>query len=413
VVLTVTRGTDTSHLWLRELDDPAGHDLAQTEGAEFPFWSPDSRHIAFFADGKLKRIPRSGGAIQTICESQNGRGGTWSSSGVIVFAPSPFGGLSKVSADGGSPEPLTTLDASKNEASHRFPTFLPDGRTFVYSIQPAVQPNLIQHEIASLDDPKGRPLLLGRNTARYAPPGYMIFPRDLALVAQKIDPSAKQMVGDIIQLEERAATVERIFASPAVSTAADGTLVYDEPDGRPTEGVWFSRDGRPMATAFRHPGQVFFSDLSRQGDRLVLAALSDKGASATVVNLTDGTETRLIREDQMPRYVIWSPTADRVIATSLENGIASIMSFAGSGGDQKQLLSLDKGWLAPTSMAPDGTIVFDDVLSEHGLNIATLRTGAKETMPYLETPANEQGGVLSADGKLIAYSSDASGRVEV
>jgi hypothetical protein len=414
VVFVVSGGTDMTHLWLRELGGGAGQLLSGTDDAEFPFWSPDSRHIAFFAGGKLKRIPRSGGAAQTICDAPNGRGGAWSPTGVIVLAPSPFSGLVQVAADGGRPSPLTTLDKTRGQISHRFPTFLPDGRTFVYATQPALQPSLMQSDIASLDDPVGRPLLQGRNAARYVPPGYLVFPRDQALVAQKIDPAGKKMTGDIVQLAERAAVIEQVIGTPAVSTAADGTIVYDEPDMRATDGVWFSRDGRPVDRAFRHAGRVVAADMTPRDDRVLVISLSETGSTGSVVNLVDGTASRVIQEDQLARGMVWSTTDNRLIANVFAGGRdPAIVSIDPSTGSQTRLLSLLNRWISLTSVGPDGTIVFDDPFSGQGLDIVYLLRGATETKPYLTSPATEQGGVLSPDGKLIAYTSDASGRHEV
>ena len=414
VVFVVSGGTDVTHLWLRELGDVTGHDLSGTENASFPFWSPDSRHIAFFAEEKMKRIPRSGGAVQTICEAPNGRGGAWSPSGEIVFAPTPFGALSKVVANGGAPDPLTKLDTAKGQTSHRFPSFLPDGRTFVYAVQPALQPNLVQNEFASLDDPTGHALLVSRNAARYAPPGYMLFPRDQALVAQKIDLAGKTMTGDIVQLAERAAVVERVVSTPAISTAKDGTIVYDEPDRRATDGIWFSRDGRPIERAFRHAGRVFASDITPRGDRVLLTSLGEAGSTGSIVNLQDGTESRVIREDRVPRFMIWSQGDSRIIANVYVGGKnPAVVSIDPVGGNETDVLPLQNRWITTTAVGPDGTIVFDDPFSGHGSDIIFLPRGGSETKPYMTNPANEQGGVLSPDGKLIAYTSDTSGRYEV
>ena len=414
VVFTVSGGTASTHLWIRELSDGAGHDLPGTEGAIFPFWSPDSRTIAFFADAKMKKMPRGGGAIQTVCEAPNGRGGTWSPSGMIVFAPAPFSALMKVAHDGGVPQPATKLEAAKKQSSHRFPSFLPDGTRFIYGVTPAVQPSLMQVEIASLDDPVGRPLLLGRNVARYVAPGYMLFPRDQGLVAQRFDAKTGTMSGDIIPLADRADVVERVVGSPAVSTADNGTVVYDEPDRRATEGLWFSRDGRPLGTAFRHQGRVFNAAMSRAGDRVFVGSLKEAGSAGTVVNLSDGTETRIVREDRMLRYAVWSARDDRLVVNLFENGDAVIVSIDPRGGSERVVFNQRNRWTAVTSTGPDGTVVFDDPFSGPLNDIVYLPGGSgDQTKTYLSTPANERGAELSWDGRFAAYASDASGRDEL
>ena len=120
-------------LWVRDLDADAAHPIAGSEGARFPFWSPDGRFVAFFADGKLKKVESGGGAILAICDAENGVGGSWNRDGTIVFAPSPTAGLFRVLASGGKPVPVTKLDATRHEKAHRYPFFLPDGRHFLYT----------------------------------------------------------------------------------------------------------------------------------------------------------------------------------------------------------------------------------------------------------------------------------------
>jgi Tol biopolymer transport system component len=414
VVFVVNRGLDTSRLWLRELSGGSGVELPNTENAAFPFWSPDGRSIAFFADAKLKRIPRSGGAVQTICDAPTGRGGMWTPSGVIVFAPSPFSALMKVSADGGIPEPATTLDTAKKQDSHRFPELLADGKTFVYGVMPTIQPILMQIEIASLDDPVGRPLLLARNVPRYASPGYLIFPRDQALVAQRIDLTERKMIGDIVPLADRADVVDQVIGAPATSAAADGSIVYDEPDRRATDGMWFGRDGRPIDRAFRHAGRVLSAAMNLGANKLLVMSNHETGYVGTVIDLAGGTETRIVREDRLPRFGTWYPRSDRILVILFEQGQTAIVSMAASGGDERRVFTITNRWLVPSSIAPDETIVFDDPFHGKFTDIVLLPPGAGgEPIPYLATGSDEQGGFVSPDGRFIAYTSDASGRFEV
>ena len=412
VVFVVNGGTDRTRLWVRELGGISGHDLAGTENGENPFWSPDGRTIAFFADGKLKRVPREGGPVRTICDAANGRGGTWSRSGTIVFAPAPFSSLFRVSPDGGLAEPATTLDAKKEQRSHRFPSFLPDGRHFIYGVQPQLQPSVMQIEIASLDDPVGRPLLLARNTPRFAPPGYLLFARDQALLAQRIDLAAGTMTGDIVPLADPADVVETIIGSPPVSTADDGTVVYDESDHRATDGIWYSRDGRAMEKAFRHDGRAYSVSISPRGDKAVVVSLTASGAIGTVVDLVNGTEMRVVREDRIPRSAVWTADGGKIVLNVFDDGVGTIVSMSAVGGNEETLFKSSQRWISVSSVAPDGTAVFDDPFNRQG-DIVCLGPGQSEPKPYISTAANEFGGAVSHDGRLIAYSSDASGRFEM
>ena len=154
MVFRALRAGGAHLLWLRSLDSLEARPLPGTEGGDFPFWSPDSRFIGFFADGKLKKIDVSGGPSQTLCDAPAFEGGSWNADGIIVFAPSTGAGLSRVSAAGGEPAAVTMLDTANGETSHRWPQFLPDGRQFLYLAQPG---NSIR--IGSLDSPHTRALL--------------------------------------------------------------------------------------------------------------------------------------------------------------------------------------------------------------------------------------------------------------
>jgi Tol biopolymer transport system component len=413
VVFSLAKETGEGYLWIRDFDDPVGRVVQGTENATYPFWSPDSRHIAFFADGKLKRIPRSGGAVQKVCDAANGRGGAWSSSGTIVFAPNPYSPLFKVSADGGVPEAATTLDATGGVNSHRFPCFLPDGKHFTYGVMPEVQPNLYPIGLASLDDSAGKRLLLSRTSPRYAPPGYLIFARDQAVVAQRIDLNTLTMVGDVIPLVDRPAVAGSITGVSNVDCARDGTLVYDEIDRRPTDVVAVSRDGRPVKTVLRHPGAAAYATLSHRGDRLAMLDYSDEGSTLWIVDLSAGTEGRLTPPDQTVFGIAWTPDDTRLLSNTMQAGNRTLMSIDSRSGEQRVVRPMDS-WEVPTSIAPDGTILLDTLVAGRLTDIVYVSRGeGTGSSAYLATPANEGSASISPDGRFVAYTSDASGRQEL
>ncbi len=174
VFTAATEGTN--HIWLYSLDAPEPVRLQGTEGAGFPFWSPDGRSIGFFSGGKLKRMEASGGAPETLCNVPFGWGGTWSSAGVILFAPVAFGsGLYQVSDKGGAPTPVTSLDAARFETGHNYPRFLPDGRHFVFfNAVNGTDKNEIR--VGSLDQPQTSFLLFSDSNAEYSSAGYLVEP---------------------------------------------------------------------------------------------------------------------------------------------------------------------------------------------------------------------------------------------
>jgi Tol biopolymer transport system component len=413
VVFTLAKETGESYLWIRDLVDPVGRAIQGTENAAYPFWSPDSRQIAFFADGKLKRVPRAGGSIQGVCDAPNGRGGAWSQLGTIVFAPNPYSPLFKVSADGGIPEAATKLDATGGVNSHRFPCFLPDGKHFIYGVLPELQPNLYPVGVASLDDPTGKRLLVSRAAPRYAPPGYLIFARDQAVVAQRIDLDALKMVGEIFPLVDRPEVAGVVTGTVSVDCARDGTIVYDETDRRPSDVVAVGRDGRPIKTMLRHSGVAGFPVLSHRGDRLSLLDFSDGGSAIWIVELSTGTEGRLTPSDRLFFGSAWAPDDTQLVANTTEAGKRVIASIDARSGTQRVVHAEDI-WQVPTSIAPDGTLLMDMLVSGRLTDIVYVPRGeAAETRAYLATPASENSASISPDGRVVAYTSDASGRQEV
>src|SRR5207302_2061830 len=159
------------------------------------FWSPDSRFVAFFAGGKLKKIDVSGGGLQTVCDASDGRGGTWNSDGVMVFAPSSGDGLYRVPAVGGVPTPVTKLDPARQEVSHRMPFFLPDGRHFLYaSVLAGAESRGIY--LGSLDTKETKRILGAVSKPEYAPPGYLLFVSEGKLMAQRFEAQTFQLSGD-------------------------------------------------------------------------------------------------------------------------------------------------------------------------------------------------------------------------
>jgi Tol biopolymer transport system component len=349
-----------------------------------------------------------------VCDAANGRGGAWSPTGTIVFAPNPYSPIFKVSANGGVPEVATTFDATRGENSHRFPSFLPDGRHFVYAALPEVQANLLQISVASLDGPSGRRLLLGRTSPRYAAPGYLIFARDQAVVAQRIDLSTLTMVADNVPLADRPSVEGPFTGAPGVDCARDGTIVYDETDRRPTDLVFVGKDGRPIKTLLRHDGAVGSPVMSHSGDRLAMIGDSDGVGKLWMVDLTAGTEGRISLADQKLRGLAWTPDDAHIVAnddgTPGKPKLEAIDSRSGAG---RGVFTQDN-WLVPTSIAPDGTILLDELIPGRLYDIVYLPRGdGQKTRPYLATSSNETSAVISPDGRVVAYTSDASGRQEI
>jgi hypothetical protein len=254
-----------TQVWLREMDALEPHALAGTEGATYPFWSPDGGYLGFFAQGKLKKIAVAGGPPQTLCDAANGRGGTWNRDGVIVFSPGATSPLSRVSAAGGIPSPLAPLPHGDASAGQRFPTFLPDGVHLLYTSS-SNKPDIDGVYLGTLDGNISERLVPGTGNALYAPPAtpggsaYLVFRRQNTLMAQPFDVKASKIVGEMRPLAEDVPDGGNLgFGAFSV---AGNVVVYR------TGGVFASRSVVWMDRAGKQLGEVAKPNLFGQGLRL-------------------------------------------------------------------------------------------------------------------------------------------------
>jgi len=420
IVFLVSEQTG-SRLFVRELADPEPRSLAGTDGASFPFWSADSRQIAFFAGSALRRVPRGGGAVQTICAAKDGRGGAWNREGTIVFAADfRDAPLFRVPAAGGEPVPATALDVDKGEISHRFPSFLPDGKHFLFGVEPQTAANRIKIKLASLDEvSKGKPLLEASAVPRFASPNQLVFPRDAALMAQSIDLARLEMVGEPKLLEERPSLLSAVTSVPVVEVAAGGEMLYAPVDPRPTAFVWLDRNGRRSESGVREEGVFLLPAVSHGGNRVVVT----KGGSFVegslwIFDLDHGGGSQITPRDRSAFSAVWSPDDSKLVANlsqATRTDMWGPVLVTAESGQIREILEPAKRWTNPTDASADGkTLLYDDQTTGMKMNLGYLRLdGKSERTDYLTTPANEAGGRLSADGRFIAYLSDVSGTTEV
>jgi eukaryotic-like serine/threonine-protein kinase len=252
--------------------------LSGTEGAALPFWSPDSRFIGFFTSGKLKKVEVSGGAVQTICDVAGPRGGTWNRDGVIVFGTG-VSGLLRVSAVGGDVTAVTTLESTRQEVSHYFPFFLPDNRRLLYYIRSA-RKEVRGTYIGSLDQPMKQRLLGADSNAMYAIPGYLVFIREEALLAQPFDARELRLTGEPFQIAERVAR-DPNFSQGSFSISNNGVLIYDPGLNRQSKQlVWVDRQGKQIRS-LGAVGGFSQPSLSPDEKRVVVDRLDDQTDTST------------------------------------------------------------------------------------------------------------------------------------
>jgi hypothetical protein len=244
-----------SVLWIYEVGSP-GNSLPNTEGANFPFWSPDGRSLGFFADGNLKKLELAGGPVQTLCDAPTGRGGAWNEEGVILFTPSGLlgTGLFRIPASGGTPVQVTFPDRTQGEDSHRWPIFLPDQIHYLYlAMNLTGRRDLYSVYVGSLNSKEKRLLVRTRANAAYASPGYLIFERDQTLFAQRFDPKKLELSGEPTPILNDVQYWPRI-ARAVFATSNTGLLVAQKTaDNGVSQPLWFDRKGQSVGVAL-NPG---------------------------------------------------------------------------------------------------------------------------------------------------------------
>lgn len=232
-------GAGRNQLWLRALDSTLPRRLGGTEGGTSPFWSPDSRSLGFFAEGQLKVLDIAGGPPRVLCPVQQSRGGSWNRNGEIIFTPTLGGPIQRISAAGGSPTPVTRIDEAQGEQTHRWPYFLRDGRHFLYFTRSS-RPGLDGVYLGSLDGAPPRRLVASSTNAVYAPPGFLLFVRDGALIAQEFDAKNLSLSPNGRALVEQVGYALQLNRA-SISVSDTGVLTYGGVET--TEPVWFDLKG--------------------------------------------------------------------------------------------------------------------------------------------------------------------------
>lgn len=399
-------------IWLRALDTVELQPLPGTEEGIYPFWSPDSRFIGFFSDGKLRKIAAGGGPAQAICDAPFGRGGSWNRNGVIIFSPSAGVKyqLQRVAASGGAPVNIT--NAGGGGIKH--PLFLPDGRHFLFTAgaSTAERSGIFA---GSLDSTASRRILPDISGMAFAA-GMLLFVRENNLVAQPLDTASGPPMGGLIPVAAGVAKTSNLDYAPV--TASDTGLLLYQTGGnyRGNQFLWVDRTGKTLE-AVGSPGRMNNPALSHDEKRLLFTSTMAGPIDTWVRDLARGTEQRLITsppfENAMAR---WSPGGDSVVFGSDRLGVMNLFLKNLSDG-QEQPLVVNNSYKATTQWSRDGRfIVYTQVDSQTNRDIWVIpMEGSKPGQPvaFLHTNANEFLGQLSPDSKWMAYTSDESGRREV
>jgi eukaryotic-like serine/threonine-protein kinase len=412
----VTTVNGETALWVRPLDGTDARMLPGTDGAFYPFWSPDSKSIAFFTTAELHSVDLAGGTPFAICEATLGRGGAWTSDGQIIFGAVGTG-LFRVSASGGTPSPLTTVDVSRDEQDHRWPQMLPDGRLLFWVRSEKTENTGI--DVISLAKPSERVHLLTTDTAAVYAPGsdgknYLVSQREGTLVAQELDLGTLKLTGEIRTLSNHVAT-SGLIGQMVATVSGNGLLLYNSAD-TVYQLSWFDPSGKRLGTLGEPDKYVDFR-LSPDG-RSVAASLDRLGgADIWLLDADRGVSSRFTSAAGNNFSPIWSPDGQTILFNSrLDLTRKDVAGF----GDAEHLTD-SRNVQRPTDWSRDGKLIlyFESApTTGFDLWVLPVTPDGKPTAapsPYLRTQFNEWYGRFSPEPnpRWVAYQSDESGRFEI
>jgi eukaryotic-like serine/threonine-protein kinase len=410
-------------LWIRALDSLEARPLPGSESLNNPapfFWSPDSHYIAFSAGTQLKKIAVSGGPAQTLCDiPRNAVGGSWNKGGVIIFGQLSAG-IMRVSASGGSSSPLTTLDPSRGEINHSFPSFLPDGRHFLY-LRRSTQPENGGVYVGSLDvkpeEQDSSRLLATASEPVYVPSlnpesGQLLFLSEAKLQAQPFDASRLQLTGEPVPVAEQVGS----YRDYGFFSASTNGLVYRAAGAGGTVLTWFDRAGKALGTV-GDLGSYATPAFSPDGTRAAIARRDPLiGNWVTwIFDFARGTSAKFTFGSSNEYFPAWSRDGTRIFFASDAKGVFDLYQKLASGANEEEPLLVSSENKYPTSVSPDGRFLLYFVIESnrrYGLWVLPLGGNAKP-IPFPKTEFNECDGRFSPDGYFIAYRSDESGHFEL
>jgi eukaryotic-like serine/threonine-protein kinase len=402
-------------IWTYEVGSQGGRILNDTEGATYPFWSPDGRTLGFFKDGKLKKLDLAGGSVQTLCDAPSGRGGTWNKDGVIVFTPEatlgPGRGLYRVSASGGAPTRISEPDTGRGEQSHRWPVFLPDGKHYLYMAANFTgQKGVNAIFVGALDSNEKHFVMEASANVAYAAPGYLLFPREKTLLAQRFDPTRFALTGEpttILPDVQYQPQVRR-----AVFAISDNGLLIAQKGGGValSQPLWFDRKGKELGTAGRSDvyGNVFLAPNGRSVavDKTDMASLN---TDVWAYDLQRESAKRLTFDLAFDVVPIWSPDGSRLVFASNRQLNVDLYVKNSDGAQEEHAIVHDEFNKIPNSWSADGKCI----LYTRGPDLWFLTLPELKSRLFLKAVSILRNGQFSPDGKWVAYASNETGNWEI
>jgi len=401
-------------LWIYELGSPAARSLADTEGASYPFWSADGRSLGFFADGKLKKLEISGGRAQIICDAPSGRGGTWNKDGVIIFTPDARSGIGlyRVSALGGAAVPVSKLDTSRGELSHRWPMFLPDGTHYLFMAGNfAGQKGVDAIFVGSLDSNEKQFVVEASANAAYAAPGYLLFYRDKNLLAQPFDYKRFAVTGEpttiLTDIQYQPQVKRAVFGA-----SENGLLAAQSGSGVALSRlVWFDRKGKELG-ALGEP-DVYGNVSVAPNGKSVAVSMTDiaiqNNTDIWTYDLQRDTAKRLTFDPAADSVPIWSPDSARLIFASNRRSPNDLYMKNSDGAQEEKSILQDDIDKFPNDWSRDGKYI----LYTRNTDLWFLNLPEKKKSLFMKAPSVLRNGQFSPDGNWLAYASNETGKWEI
>ena len=407
-IVFVATSEARSRLWLRSLNSASARPLEGTDAASLPFWSPDSRSVGFFADGKLKRIDIDGGSATVLANAPYGRGGAWNRDGAVLFVPNPGSPILKIPAAGGETVAVTTIGAPQQQ--HQSPQFLPDGRHFLYYVLGSPEAGVY---VGQLGGSETKRILPADAAAVYAPSGHLLFVRRGTLFAQDFDPVRLALGGNPFPVAERVAVQDW---SAALSASGTGPIVFRTGATEPQRQLaWFDLSGKEIGTVGDPDSDLASPSLSPDGRRVVVIKRVNGNFDLYLLETERTGLNRFTVDAADDIFPVWSPDGARIVFSSTRKGGLDLYVKSASGTGNEELLLATPQVKAASSWSPDGRfLLYLSADPKTGFDIWTLpMDGDRKPFPIIQTKSNERLAQFSPDGKWIAYESDESGRYEI
>ena len=404
-----------TRLWVRDVSTGAVHEVEGADNATFPFWSPEGKSIGFFSGGKLKKVGATGGPVEIVCDAPEGRGGSWSSRGVILFAPNIFEPLYKVAEGGGTPEKVTE---AKPGWTNRNPYFLPDGDHFLFTVRDTTSTNVPAAALygASLSGEKPRQILERASNVQFSG-GYLLYLRQTILVAQPFDPKALKLSGDAKPVAEKLDYWNA--RDVAAFTAAGNTLIYRRGSLQKSQPMWVDSAGKELER-FGEPGIYQSARATNDGATVGLVRI-DPDAGRGDVWIADTKRNTMSRSTFAEGATsnisfVFSPDSNQIVVATTQGATSGGMWIQPTNGSGKRdALETPQTPGGVTSWSRDGRYILLDLqnnATRFDVYYIDLK-GDRKIIPFLTSPANELIATFSPNGKWVAYESDETGRYEI